>query len=67
MLHDSENNSIRSAARNGLSRKKMESGLDVYVLPKQGFNKTYATFTTKYGSVDNEFVPLEKRRHDSSA
>ena len=38
----------------------MESGLDVYVLPKQGFNKTYATFTTKYGSVDNEFVPLGK-------
>lgn len=29
-------------------------------LPKQGFNKTYATFTTKYGSVDNEFVPLGK-------
>ena len=40
--------------------EKMESGLDVYVLPKQGFNKTYATFTTKYGSVDNEFVPLGK-------
>ncbi|MCY7604780.1 EF-P 5-aminopentanol modification-associated protein YfmH, partial [Bacillus altitudinis] len=40
--------------------EKMDSGLDVYVLPKQGFNKTYATFTTKYGSVDNEFVPLGK-------
>ena len=59
VLHDSENNSIRSAARDGISRK-MDSGLDVYVLPKQGFNKTYATFTTKYGSVDNEFVPLGK-------
>ncbi|MRX70660.1 peptidase M16 [Bacillus lacus] len=40
--------------------EQMENGLDVYVLPKKGFNKTYATFTTKYGSVDNEFVPLGK-------
>ncbi|MDQ0230467.1 EF-P 5-aminopentanol modification-associated protein YfmH [Metabacillus malikii] len=38
--------------------EKMENGLDVYVLPKKGFNKTYATFTTKYGSIDNRFVPL---------
>ncbi|MEN8699528.1 EF-P 5-aminopentanol modification-associated protein YfmH [Bacillus infantis] len=40
--------------------EKMANGLDVYILPKQGFNKTYATFTTKYGSVDNHFVPLGK-------
>jgi len=33
----------------------MENGLRVYVLPKQGFRKTYATFATKYGSVDNHF------------
>ncbi|UOE92784.1 pitrilysin family protein [Alkalihalobacillus sp. LMS39] len=36
----------------------LENGLQVYVLPKQDFNKTYATFTTKYGSIDNHFVPL---------
>ncbi|SMG17029.1 EF-P 5-aminopentanol modification-associated protein YfmH [Paenibacillus aquistagni] len=35
--------------------EKMDNGLEVYVLPKQGFNKTYATFSTKYGSVDNHF------------
>ncbi|MCV9887727.1 EF-P 5-aminopentanol modification-associated protein YfmH [Metabacillus halosaccharovorans] len=40
--------------------EKMDNGLDVYVLPKKGFNKTYATFTTKYGSIDNTFVPLNK-------
>ncbi|WP_042356207.1 EF-P 5-aminopentanol modification-associated protein YfmH [Bacillus rubiinfantis] len=40
--------------------EKMTNGLDVYILPKKGFNKTYATFTTKYGSVDNTFVPLGK-------
>lgn len=38
--------------------EKMSNGLDVYVLPKKGFNKTYATFTTKYGSIDNHFAPL---------
>lgn len=36
----------------------LDDGLNVYVLPKPGFHKTYATFTTKYGSVDNTFVPL---------
>ena len=40
--------------------EKLENGLEVYILPKKGFNKTYATFTTKYGSIDNHFVPLDK-------
>lgn len=35
--------------------KQLANGLKVYVLPKQGFQKTYATFTTKYGSIDNRF------------
>jgi predicted Zn-dependent peptidase len=43
-----------------LFHEKMANGLNVYILPKPGFNKTYATFTTKYGSVDNTFVPLGK-------
>ncbi|WML52057.1 pitrilysin family protein [Neobacillus sp. PS3-12] len=41
--------------------EKMPNGLNVYILPKAGFNKTFATFTTKYGSVDNHFVPLGKQ------
>ncbi|MGF9965487.1 EF-P 5-aminopentanol modification-associated protein YfmH [Bacillus rhizoplanae] len=40
--------------------EKLSNGLEVYILPKQGFNKTYATFTTKYGSIDNAFMPLGK-------
>lgn len=40
--------------------EKMSNGLEVYVLPKKSFNKTFATFTTKYGSIDNQFVPLGK-------
>ena len=43
-----------------LFHEKLSNGLNVYVLPKKGFNKTYATFTTKYGSIDNQFVPLGK-------
>jgi predicted Zn-dependent peptidase len=43
--------------------QKMNNGLDVYILPKKGFNKTYATFTTKYGSVDNHFIPLGKTEY----
>lgn len=37
---------------------KLANGLDVYILPKPEFNKTYVTFTTKYGSIDNHFKPL---------
>ncbi|RUT29775.1 insulinase family protein [Paenibacillus zeisoli] len=38
-----------------LYHEVMDNGLQVYVLPKPGFQKTYATFTTKYGSIDNHF------------
>lgn len=46
--------------KENLYYEKMSNGLDVYVLPKKGFNKTYATFTTKYGSIDNHFLPLKE-------
>ncbi|MBC1603755.1 EF-P 5-aminopentanol modification-associated protein YfmH [Paenilisteria rocourtiae] len=36
----------------------LDNGLQVYVLPKHGFSKTFAIFTTNYGSIDNAFVPL---------
>ncbi|MGN7479460.1 EF-P 5-aminopentanol modification-associated protein YfmH [Solibacillus silvestris] len=38
--------------------KRLQNGLDVYILPKKGFSKTFVTFTTKYGSIDRTFVPL---------
>ena len=40
-----------------LYHETLPNGLNVYILPKKGFHKTYATFTTKYGSVDNHFIP----------
>jgi predicted Zn-dependent peptidase len=36
--------------------EKLPNGLEVYVLPKPDFHKTYATFTTRYGSIDNTFA-----------
>lgn len=38
-----------------LYHEKLPNGLNVYVLPKQGFQKTFATFSTRYGSIDNRF------------
>ncbi|WP_206912409.1 M16 family peptidase [Enterococcus sp. DIV0840] len=39
----------------------LENGLTVYLLPKKEYNKTYGLFTTNYGSIDNEFVPIGKK------
>ncbi len=44
-----------------LYHEQLDNGLNVYILPKKGFNKTYATFTTKYGSIDKHFTPLGKQ------
>lgn len=44
-----------------LYHEKLANGLEVYILPKKGFSKTFATFTTKYGSIDNHFVPYGEK------
>ncbi|WP_166237855.1 EF-P 5-aminopentanol modification-associated protein YfmH [Paenibacillus turpanensis] len=38
-----------------LYHETLPNGLQVYLLPKVGFQKTYATFSTRYGSIDNHF------------
>lgn len=35
---------------------KHKSGLSVYIMPRRGYNGTYAIFGTKYGSVDSDFI-----------
>ncbi len=37
------------------------TGLRVYVIPKEGFSKTYAIYGTKFGSINNCFVPLGEK------
>lgn len=39
--------------------KELESGLKVYYIPKKGYTKKYAIFSTNYGSTDNEFISIE--------
>ena len=34
---------------------KHDSGLTIYVYPKEGYSSTYAIFGTKYGSINNAF------------
>lgn len=36
---------------------RLSSGLTVFVIPRPGFTKKYASFATHYGSVDNCFIP----------
>ncbi|MCF6095902.1 insulinase family protein [Thermovorax subterraneus] len=39
-----------------LLSREFDNGLKAYVIPKKNFNKVYAVYSTKYGSIDNEFV-----------
>ena len=43
-----------------LYHEKLENGLNVYLLPKYGFSKTYGLFSTRFGSIDTSFVPLNE-------
>ncbi len=38
--------------------EELSNGLKVYLLPKEGFSKTYGLFSTKFGSIDTTFVPI---------
>ncbi len=40
--------------------EQMNNGLKVYLLPKPGFSKTYGLFSTRFGSIDTTFVPLNE-------
>ncbi|PWK10230.1 EF-P 5-aminopentanol modification-associated protein YfmH [Tumebacillus permanentifrigoris] len=42
--------------------EQLANGLNVYVIPRVGFQQTYAMFSTQYGSIDREFiVPGDER------
>lgn len=42
--------------------EKLENGLEVYLYTKDTVHSNYVTFTTKYGSVYNEFVPINSNK-----
>ncbi|MDN6205738.1 MAG: insulinase family protein [Staphylococcus simulans] len=37
---------------------QMDNGLKVFIIPKPGFQKTFVTYTTQFGSLDSKFKPL---------
>lgn len=51
--------------------EKLDNGLEIYMIPKETFTETYVTFTTRFGSINTEFVPNGKtemiRVHDGIA
>ncbi len=38
----------------------LENGLRIFIIPKKNANNTYVTFSTNYGSVQNDFVPIQE-------
>lgn len=38
--------------------EKLKNGMDVYLYPKKGNQNNYVTFTTKFGSINHEFIPV---------
>ena len=42
--------------------EKLENGLEIYIIPKNNCNNIYATFSTKYGSNNDEFVPNGEKK-----
>ena len=42
--------------------EKLDNGLEVFMIPKTSFSDVYATFTTKFGSVNTEFVPIGSKK-----
>ena len=39
----------------------LDNGLRIFVIPKTDVKNVYATFTTNYGSIQNEFVPIGEK------
>ena len=40
--------------------EKLDNGLEVYIIRKKDFNSSYATFSTKFGGLDIEFIPINE-------
>ena len=45
-----------------LYEETLDNGLRVFIVPKNNVSGIYATFSTKYGSNTNEFVPIGEKK-----
>lgn len=41
--------------------EKLENGLEVYIIRKKDFNSNYASFISKFGGLDIEFIPIGEK------
>ena len=42
--------------------EKLDNGLEVYVVPKEDYDKTYGIITVRYGGIDNRFIPRGEKK-----
>lgn len=42
--------------------EKLENGLEIYLYPKEDASNNYVTFTTKFGSIYSQFVPINGKK-----
>lgn len=45
-----------------LYTETLENGLEIYIIPKNNCNNIYTTFSTKYGSNQDEFIPITENK-----
>lgn len=43
--------------------EKLDNGLDIYIYKKEGFEKKCCYIQTKYGSLNNEFIPINEDKY----
>ena len=46
-----------------LYSETLDNGLRVFIVPKNNSNNIYVTFSTKYGSVHDEFIPIDSNEY----
>ncbi len=45
-----------------LYHEELNNGLNIYIVPKTNVNNVYVTFTTKFGSKHQSFVPFNEKK-----
>ena len=57
---------MKTIKLNGINEEiyyvKLDNGLDIYLYSKEGITNNYVTFTTKFGSIYNEFKPIGEEK-----
>ena len=43
--------------------EKLDNGLEVYIIRKKDFNSNYASFISKFGGLDIEFIPIGEKEY----